>query len=471
MVHGKAEIALRWDGPHPTRPLPRPPLPLAAQSTRNSRPPAPVRAAGPARQKNLRIHRSPAVLSKRVLSSHAVKMVNRARTRTREETFCVPGASKVQLRNRRQQNPVIRVGCCISPVATYVAAALISKSGSGQRDDPLRKIARQAARKIARRRVLQGIAIDFGVVLLLALPAPVVLRAQDTAPSNPAPASTTTVSGVLRTTDGAAVPGATLRLTDVSSGRAWVSWTDESGHFSLPGMSPGHYRLEVAQLGFDPITKEVDVTPQGASPVDLVAKVASLQVIEQQSSQAVSEAAPSNASANPAASPAVPAESAPGSNASASSATSETSPPIPLRRRQEAVPIPTAGRADRVVRGVRAEARAAADIAADMAVPAAIIQARQANARQAGVYQVKVQQVKVQQARKLSLPRRLPAIGAQCPATGAPRRSRSGRSSRRQRSIRSRPGSDLRRFPDEWHRGSRRRCWPGRRRRPAARRP
>ena len=177
-------------------------------------------------------------------------------------------------------------------------------------------------RKIARRRILQGIAIDFGVVLLLALPAAVVIHAQDTAPSNPAPASTTTVSGALHTTDGAAVPGATLRLTDVSSGRAWVSWTDESGHFSLPGMSPGHYRMEVAQLGFDPITKELDVSPQGASPVDLVAKVASLQVIEQQSSQAVSESAPSNASSNPAASPAVPADSAPGSNASASSASS-----------------------------------------------------------------------------------------------------------------------------------------------------
>ena len=151
-----------------------------------------------------------------------------------------------------------------------------------------REMARQLARKVTLRKALTGIALDFGVLLLLALPAPVLLHAQDPAPSAPAPAAATNVSGTLRTPDGAAIPGATLRLTDAASGRAWVSWTDESGHFSLPGMSPGHYRLEVAQLGFDPLTKELDVTPQGASPIDLVAKVASLQAIEQQSSEAVS---------------------------------------------------------------------------------------------------------------------------------------------------------------------------------------
>jgi trimeric autotransporter adhesin len=142
------------------------------------------------------------------------------------------------------------------------------------------------------------------------------------------PAAATTVSGTLHTADGAAIPGATLRLTDAASGRAWVSWTDESGHFSLPGMSPGHYRLEVAQLGFDPLTKELDVTPQGASPIDLVAKVASLQAIEQQSSEAVSASAPSNASANPAPNAGVPAGSAGVNGAAASSnAASPASPP------------------------------------------------------------------------------------------------------------------------------------------------
>ena len=181
---------------------------------------------------------------------------------------------------------------------------------------------------MARRKALTGIARDFGVLLLLALPAPVILHAQDPAPSTPVPAAATTVSGTLHTADGAAIPGATLRLTDAASGRAWVSWTDESGHFSLPGMSPGHYHLEVAQLGFDSVTKELDVTPQGAAPIDLVAKVASLQAIEQQSSEAASASAPSKPSANPAPNPGVPPGSAGVNGAAASSnSASPASPP------------------------------------------------------------------------------------------------------------------------------------------------
>ena len=42
-------------------------------------------------------------------------------------------------------------------------------------------------------------------------------------------------------------------------GRAWVSWTDENGHFDLPGLPLGHYRIEVSQLGFDNATQEFDL--------------------------------------------------------------------------------------------------------------------------------------------------------------------------------------------------------------------
>ena len=166
--------------------------------------------------------------------------------------------------------------------------------------------------------VLNKIAMA-GVMLLFAAPVPTVLHAQEPASSTPAPAAAaTTLGGTLHTSNGAAIPGATLRLADVASGRAWVSWTDEAGHFTLPGISPGHYRLEVVQLGFDPITRELDVTPQGAPPIDLVAKVASLQAIEQQSSQAASQSAQLTPAANPVTNAAVPAAPAAGSNQAAS---------------------------------------------------------------------------------------------------------------------------------------------------------
>ncbi|HEY1866326.1 MAG TPA: carboxypeptidase-like regulatory domain-containing protein, partial [Candidatus Acidoferrales bacterium] len=132
-------------------------------------------------------------------------------------------------------------------------------------------------------------ALCASLLFALLASAPLPVMAQGT-PQAPAAAPTappgTTISGNIHTSDNIAVPGATLRLVETSTGRAWISWTDENGHFTLPGMAPGHYRVEVAQLGFDPITREFDVTPQGAAPLELVAKVATLQGIEQQSAQA-----------------------------------------------------------------------------------------------------------------------------------------------------------------------------------------
>ena len=101
---------------------------------------------------------------------------------------------------------------------------------------------------------------------------------------------------------GVPVPGAALRLLETTSGRAWISWTDENGRFSLPGLPPGHYRIEITQLGFEPSVKEFDLTAQGGTPVDLMLKVATLEVIEQSSQPAP----PKQSARGPAAPPAGP---------------------------------------------------------------------------------------------------------------------------------------------------------------------
>ena len=75
------------------------------------------------------------------------------------------------------------------------------------------------------------------------------------------------------------IPGASLRLVETGSGRAWVSWTDENGRFDLPGLPPGHYRIEAGQLGFDDTTQEFDLG-QTPGAINLTLKVASLENIE-----------------------------------------------------------------------------------------------------------------------------------------------------------------------------------------------
>jgi hypothetical protein len=104
-------------------------------------------------------------------------------------------------------------------------------------------------------------------------PAPTVSPSQASTPAPP----TLSASGSVHAANNLSVPGATIRVIETSSGRAWITWTDESGHFTLPGLAPGHYRVEVAQLGFENAIKEFDLTSSTVpTPVDLPLKVANL---------------------------------------------------------------------------------------------------------------------------------------------------------------------------------------------------
>jgi hypothetical protein len=87
------------------------------------------------------------------------------------------------------------------------------------------------------------------------------------------------LAGVVRTAEGAPVPGSTLRVIQTSTGKAWVSWTDENGKFDFPGLPGGHYRVEVSQLGFAPATKEMDLAPGPQAPFELKLEIATLAAI------------------------------------------------------------------------------------------------------------------------------------------------------------------------------------------------
>ena len=107
---------------------------------------------------------------------------------------------------------------------------------------------------------------------------PTPSRPQDESASSVGPAATT---GSVRTADGAPIPGATVRLTDIDTNKVWVSWTDESGKFEFPAAA-GHYRVEASQLGFIQASQIVQLRAGVDQPLALVLRVATLAELTDQ---------------------------------------------------------------------------------------------------------------------------------------------------------------------------------------------
>jgi hypothetical protein len=57
------------------------------------------------------------------------------------------------------------------------------------------------------------------------------------------------ICGVVRTSEGLAVPGAAVRLSRLPAGNIWETSTEETGNFCVPGLSAGRYRIEAHQIG------------------------------------------------------------------------------------------------------------------------------------------------------------------------------------------------------------------------------
>jgi trimeric autotransporter adhesin len=100
---------------------------------------------------------------------------------------------------------------------------------------------------------------------------------QSKPPSLPDQAVTTIASGTVHTADGSPIPGASLRLVNTDTRKAFVSWTDESGKFQFAALPAGHYTVEASQLGFTPA--RLDVQLGGGPPpppLQLTLRVATL---------------------------------------------------------------------------------------------------------------------------------------------------------------------------------------------------
>src|SRR6202142_1631596 len=97
------------------------------------------------------------------------------------------------------------------------------------------------------------------------------------APNSQIVANTT---GIIQSEEGAAIPGAAVRLTNTDTNQAWVTWTDEAGKFQFPGLPAGNYRVEASQIGFVNASRVgvMPIFPSG--PIPIVLHVATLAQLE-----------------------------------------------------------------------------------------------------------------------------------------------------------------------------------------------
>jgi hypothetical protein len=169
------------------------------------------------------------------------------------------------------------------------------------------------------------------VLLWLIAVSGISLAAQQT--PDAVPRAELRLAGVVRTPDGTPVPGSTLRVIQTSTGKAWLTWTDENGKFELRGLPGGHLRIEISELGFAPAMKEIDLAAD-SNPLELKLDVATLAALAAPS--ATKELAPNPLAAAPVNEP--PKSSAP--NASADSESGTQTPAAPRGTHQGAPPPP-----------------------------------------------------------------------------------------------------------------------------------
>ena len=63
------------------------------------------------------------------------------------------------------------------------------------------------------------------------------------------------IEGKISDPKGAAIPGATIRVTDTETSRSATAVTDAQGRYTLASLSPGSYELRAELSGFRPLQR------------------------------------------------------------------------------------------------------------------------------------------------------------------------------------------------------------------------
>ena len=74
-----------------------------------------------------------------------------------------------------------------------------------------------------------------------------------------AQADTARLQGTVTDSQGAAIAGASVRVTNLDTGREVETTTNDLGYYTISALPAGHYRVEVAQKGFKKVSRALDL--------------------------------------------------------------------------------------------------------------------------------------------------------------------------------------------------------------------
>jgi len=78
------------------------------------------------------------------------------------------------------------------------------------------------------------------------------------------------ISGLLRDSSGARIPGATIRIVNAETSASTFAVSDGEGSYRIAGLAPGRYTVEVRLDGFESVDRQVVLAAeQAAAPVDI----------------------------------------------------------------------------------------------------------------------------------------------------------------------------------------------------------
>jgi len=86
--------------------------------------------------------------------------------------------------------------------------------------------------------------------------------------ASPQQGSTSTLVGAV-SAGGAAVPNATVTVTNKATGQTHTTTTNSAGQFTFPGLLPGQYTVKVSVQGFREVIREASIQPGEAASLNI----------------------------------------------------------------------------------------------------------------------------------------------------------------------------------------------------------